>query len=523
MSFVGVATFLGLDVATAAGLAGVDIAAADVGAGLIGADAAGLGAAGLGTAGLTGLADAGVGFGAAADAAALDAGATGLASGIGGVGTLGGLAGTGADLASTIGSFLGAGTATAGSGFGALADTAAADAAATGLASGTSSIAGGLSNAFPTDLASLALQPTSLPGEATTGVQPSTFGGSTGAVPASTAAPTVPSPASVAPAGPSAATASAPAGVSSPFGTPDVTSPTATIPGGTAGTPAAPVSPTASLTTPQSPGLASLTGANPNESIPGAAGYTSVGGAPLTGGATDTGSNIFGSLGDKALGAVTNNPLGTALGAAGLGYSIYNGQKLTANQNALTNIAQGAAQAGEGAIAQGQQIAGTNATTGQGLVASGEALQQYLTSGTLPPEYMAQVTQAINDAKTKAINNAVAAGQPGDPSKNSSLAASLAAIDNQQPQLIANLAQTLFTAGSTNISAGTGATANSASSLLSSGAQATGLSGQLYSTLVQNDTAQAANTGKAIANLAAALNGKSPGTSVGSLTISQNG
>jgi hypothetical protein len=85
--------------------------------------------------------------------------------------------------------------------------------------------------------------------------------------------------------------------------------------------------------------------------------------------------------------------------------------------------------------------------------------------------------------------------------------------------LIANLANTLFSAGSSNISAGTGATANSASSLLGAGASATGLSGSLYSTLVQNDTAQAANTGKAIANLAAALNGKS-GTSVGGLTIS---
>ena len=486
MSFVGVATFLGIDVATAAGLAGVDIAAADVGAGLAGAGAVDLGAAGLGTAGLTGL-DAGLGFGAAADAAAGAAGASGLASGLGGVGILGGLAGTGADLAGTAGAWLGAGAADAGLGFGALADTAAADAAATGLASGTSSIAGGLSTAFPTDLASLALQPTSLPGEATTGVQPSTFGGSTGAAP--TAA--TPTPGISAPAGPSAATASAPAGVSSPFGaTPDPTSATATIPGGSgtiAPTGTAPVSPTASLTAPQSPGIASLTGTNPNEAIPGAAGYTSVGGAPLTGGSTADTSSIFGSLGDKALDAVTKNPLGTALGAAGLGYSIYNGQKLTSNQQALTAAAQQEA-------ASGQQVAN-----------EGQSLTQYLQNGTLPPAYQAQVDQAIQSQIQTAISNAAAAGQPTDPTKNSSLAQTIASIKNQAPILQSELATQLASSGTSLISAGLGAA---------------GLSGQLYSTLVQNDTQAAANTGKAIANLASALNGKSPGTSAGGITIS---
>ena len=74
---------------------------------------------------------------------------------------------------------------------------------------------------------------------------------------------------------------------------------------------------------------------------------------------------------------------------------------------------------------------------------------------------------------------------------------------------ITQIAQTLFGAGATDISAGTGATANSASSLLSAGSSAAGLSGTLYSALVANDTTQAANTGKAIAGLAAALNGKS--------------
>ena len=186
---------------------------------------------------------------------------------------------------------------------------------------------------------------------------------------------------------------------------------------------------------------------------------------------------------------MTNNPAGTALGAAGLGYSIYNGQKLTANQQALTAAAQQAA-------ASGQQIAN-----------EGQSLTQYLQNGTLPPAYQAQVDQAIQSQITAAISAAGAAGQPTDPAKNTSLAQTIASIQNQKPILQSELATQLANSGTTLISAGIGAT---------------GLSGQLYSTLVQNDTQAAANTGKAIANLASALNGKSPGTSVGGLTISQS-
>lgn len=479
MSFVGVATFLGIDVATAAGLAGVDIAAADVGAGLAG------GAAGLGTAGVTGL-DVGLGFGAGADAAAGAAEASGLASGLGGVGTLGGLAGTGADVAGTAGAFLGAGGAAAGGGFGALADTALTDAAATGLASGTGGITGGLGTAFPTDLASLALQPTALPGEATAGVSPSTFGGTTGA-PGATATPT---PGISAPAGPSAATAAAPAGVSFPLGA-DPTSVFDTGTGPVAGSPGvAPQSSIASLT-------GDPAGFNaPGSPVSGATGNTALGGTtgpqPLStpGGAPASPStDIFSKLGTGITDAFTKNPLGTALGAGGLGYSIYNGQKLTANQNALTQSAQTAA-------ASGQQIAN-----------EGQSLTQYLQNGTLPPAYQAQVDQAIQSQITAAISAAGAAGEPTDPAKNTSLAQTIASIQNQKPILQSELATQL---------------ANSGTTLISAGISATGLSGQLYSTLVQNDTQAAANTGKAIANLASALNGKSPGTSVGGLTISQS-
>jgi hypothetical protein len=214
------------------------------------------------------------------------------------------------------------------------------------------------------------------------------------------------------------------------------------------------------------------------------------GAAPAAGGTTaaqpSSIQQLLSKAGGGALDSLTKNPLGIALGAGGLGYNILQGQKQTANQNALTADAKTA-------------TANSNALVGQG-----EALQQYLTSGTLPPQYMTQVQQAISDAKTTAISNAAANGQPTDPKLNTALATELAKIDASEPGMISQVAATLASSGQGLISAGQGAA---------------GLSGSLYQTLVQNDTAQAANTGKAIATLAAALNGKSSNT-VGGTNIS---
>ena len=259
-------------------------------------------------------------------------------------------------------------------------------------------------------------------------------------------------------------------------------------------------------------------------------GNSSVGGAPLAGqngvspsssqsptidsllgkspaansGSSGTGSGISSLLG--------SNPLTSLASIAGLGYNIYQGQKQTANQSALTAAAQQQAATGQQAFNAGAPIATANASTGQGITAQGQALQQYLTNGTLPPNYQAQVDQAINSYKQQAISAEVAKGNPGDPNMNSSLAQTLAGIDQQRATLTANLAQTLFSAGSADISAGGALSSSSAQSLLGAGQNASGLSAQLYQTLVQNDTTQAANTGKAIASLAAALNGKGSNT-----------
>lgn len=211
---------------------------------------------------------------------------------------------------------------------------------------------------------------------------------------------------------------------------------------------------------------------------------TALGGATSTAG-TGTGaaapansssiSEMLSKAGSGALKSLTSNPLGIALGAGGLGYNIYSGMQQSANQKALSGSA------------------ATAAANSSKMEASGEALQQYLTNGTLPPAYQEQVDEAIKAAKTKAISNAAAQGLPTDPTQNTALATTLAGIDNSRASMQTQVASQLFQSGQ---------------GLVNSAMGAAGLSGQLYQTLVSNETASAANTGKAIATLAAALNNK---------------
>jgi hypothetical protein len=265
------------------------------------------------------------------------------------------------------------------------------------------------------------------------------------------------------------------------------------IPGLSSGTPS-----TAPGVIPGSGGASSIAapaGVNAPVDATSFAGNSSVGGAPLSGqaGVTPGGaapsssiSDLLGKAGGGVMDSITKNPLGIALGAAGLGYNVLQGQKNTRNQDALTADA---------------NVATKNSNE---MIQSGEALQQYLTNGTLPPAFQSQVDQAIQDAKTSAISNAAQQGQNTDPTQNTSLAASLAKIDAQRPNMQAQVASQLFSSGS---------------SLVSAGGAAAGLSGQLFQSLVANDTTQAANTGKAIATLAAALSGKASNT-IGGTNIS---
>lgn len=273
--------------------------------------------------------------------------------------------------------------------------------------------------------------------------QPSGVGGTvfdtgTSGVPGVNATGAPAAPASVAPPGASAASLSAPAGVT---GTPDGTAALA------GGAPAAGAAPAAA----------------PTSSI----------------------ESLLGKAGDGVLKSLTNNPLGVALGAGGLGYSIYEGSQSTKNAQAL------------------QATANTAGANSAALEGQGQSLVNYLTSGTLPAQYQTQIDQSISSAIANAKSNAAAQGLSTDPNQNTALQTQIQQIENQRPILQEQIAAQL---------AGTG------TSLINAGAGAAGLSGGLYQALVQNETTQAANAGKAIATLAAALNGKSSNT-IGSTTI----
>jgi hypothetical protein len=235
-------------------------------------------------------------------------------------------------------------------------------------------------------------------------------------------------------------------------------------------------------------GIAAPPGVNAPVDATSFVGNTSLNGAPLGGqpGVTPAAAapsspiaDLLGKGGGAVTDAVSKNPLGTLLGAAGLGYNIYQGQKNTQNIDALKADA---------------QVATANSNEE---ITSGRALQQYLTNGTLPPAYQTVVDNAIKDAKTNAISNAAQQGQNTDPTQNTALAAALAKIDASRATMQTQVATQLFSSGQ---------------GLVNSGAAAAGLSETLYQALVNNDTTQAANTGKAIATLAAALNGKSNNT-----------
>lgn len=165
---------------------------------------------------------------------------------------------------------------------------------------------------------------------------------------------------------------------------------------------------------------------------------------------------------------IASNPLSLAapaVGAAGLGYALYN-QK--------NNPAGGAAQNELNAVAPGQ-------------IAQGQGLQQYLTNGTLPAGAQAQVDQQVKSAKAAAVSAAAKQGLPTDPSQNSALAAQFAQIESGAVQQQQQLATNLFTSGTNEVGIGTGALNN----------------------IMQVNQQQTAQTGQAISAFASSLAGLS--------------
>ena len=178
--------------------------------------------------------------------------------------------------------------------------------------------------------------------------------------------------------------------------------------------------------------------------------------APAAGGDSKD-KGVLDSLGIK-------NPLGAAIGAAGLGYSVLQGQ-------------------------QTQKYSPEMLAQAQSLNSQGQQLLSYLNSGTLPAGLQASLTQATSAAKAKVISNFASQGLNTDPTQNTALAAQLEQVDQQALISTAQIGQQLMT----------------------SGIQETGLSSDLYKTLASIDQTQTANIGKSIAAFASSISGSGGG------------
>jgi hypothetical protein len=183
------------------------------------------------------------------------------------------------------------------------------------------------------------------------------------------------------------------------------------------------------------------------------------GGSAAPGGGAGGGGGILDSIMHPTLGGLSK---AAGIGVSGglLGYDLLKGNPVDSNQKVLQ---QQAAQLG----------------------AQGQALQSYLTSGTLPPALKAQLDQATKAEKARIVSGYASRGQPTDPNQNSALAQDLNAVDTNA---IAAMASTQI-------------------QLMNTGIQETGMSSALYETLVKLDTAQNDQLMKAIQGFAAALGG----------------
>lgn len=178
--------------------------------------------------------------------------------------------------------------------------------------------------------------------------------------------------------------------------------------------------------------------------------------APEAGG----GGSFLGQLGQGAINSVTKNPLGIAAAGGLLGYDLLKGNPTDPNQAALKQKA-------------------------DQLGAQGDTLRNYLATGTLPPALKAQLDQATKAEKARITSGYAARGQPTDPNQNSALAQELNAVDTNA---VAAMAQAQI-------------------QMLNTGINETGMSTQLYETLVKLDSAQNDQLMKAISSFAAALGG----------------
>lgn len=193
-------------------------------------------------------------------------------------------------------------------------------------------------------------------------------------------------------------------------------------------------------------------------------GSSLLGGGDALGGAGGSsgggGSSFLGKLGQGAMDSVTKNPLGIGAAGLGLGMNLLKGNPTDPNQQKLQQ--------------QADQLG-----------AQGQALQQYLANGTLPPAMKASLDQATAAAKARIVANHAKNGMSTDPTQNSALAQELSAVETN----------------------GVAAMASAQIEMMKTGLNATGLSTQLYEMLTKMDRQNNTDLMSAIQSFAAALGG----------------
>lgn len=188
-------------------------------------------------------------------------------------------------------------------------------------------------------------------------------------------------------------------------------------------------------------------------------------GNPITDGTSGAAADksFLGGMWDSTKAYATAHPFQAAgAGIAGLGLvnNVLQGQRTSPNMAAM--------QGNAGAMNQQSQV-----------------MMKYLTSGTLPPGLDQAIKLSTQAATANAVANAARDGMPTNPTQNTALAQQLSSIRNNAVADVAKMGV----------------------QLMSQGLSMAQISNQLYLQLEQLNRQQARDTGVAIANFAAALNG----------------
>ena len=202
-------------------------------------------------------------------------------------------------------------------------------------------------------------------------------------------------------------------------------------------------------------------------------------------------------------GSVVSGPTGRLLSTGVTGLALTRdlmNQGSIPGENQLSSLATQLGAEGAGLIGP----AATNASAAAGAAtAQAATLENYLTTGTLPPALQASLNQATASAVEAAKSRAAQNGVSADPSQNAALASEIAGI--QQNSIIqgGSLAATLYSQGLNEQQVASQIYTN----LVGAGTSTAGLGVGAQENVVQTNIAQNNQLNNAIANLSTALGG----------------